>query len=37
MKTANPTKSCVRKISRTGNCRRKFTKHLLPEKPKESM
>ena len=37
MKTANPTKTCVRNISRTRNCRRKFIKNLLPEKPKENI
>ena len=36
MKTANPTKTCVRNISRTRNCRRKFIKNLLPEKPKKT-
>ena len=40
MKTVNPTKPCVRKIHvnekilRTRNCRRRFIKHLFPEKRK---
>ena len=41
-KTLNPKKTCVQsccreKILRTRNCRRKFIKNLLPEKPKENM
>ena len=35
--TSNPAKSCVRKILRTQNCRRRFIKNLLPEKRKENM
>ena len=39
--TSNPAKSCVRyvreKTLRTRNYRRRFIKHLLPEKRNESM
>ena len=35
--TSNPAKSCVRKILRTRNCRRRFIKNLLPEKRNENM
>ena len=34
-KTANAAKTCVRKILRTRNCRRKIIKNLLPEKRKK--
>ena len=37
VKTANPAKTCVRKILRTRRCRRKFIKKLLPEKRKKNM
>ena len=36
-KTANAAKTCVRKILRTRDWRRKFIKNLLPEKRKENM
>ena len=36
-KTANPAKTCVLKILRTRNLRRKFIKNLLSEKRKENM
>ena len=36
-KVGKPAKTCVRKIIRTRNCRRKFIKNLLSEKLKENM
>ena len=35
--SSNPANSCVRKILRTRNCRRRFIKNLLPEKRNENM
>ena len=37
MNTANSAKTCVQKILRARNCRRKFIKNLLPEKRKENV
>ena len=36
-KDCKPEKTCVRKILRAQNCRRKFVKNLLPEKRIENM
>ena len=35
--TSNTAKSCVRKVLRTQNCRRRFIKNLRLEKRNENM